>query len=114
LAQGSAFKIILDGLHGWLSITNKVKQEATMRTDDVLKFSSLFKVNVCHDTEENVWVAYCEDLGLSTEADSYEDLTERVWEIAPELYEMNGYKGNLKRLHLSFIQEQNFTDRMAL
>ncbi|HBS1685825.1 TPA: DUF1902 domain-containing protein, partial [Klebsiella pneumoniae] len=53
-----------------------------MRTDDVLKFSSLFKVNVCHDTEENVWVAYCEDLGLSTEADSYEDLTERVWEIA--------------------------------
>ncbi|EPZ5817772.1 DUF1902 domain-containing protein [Klebsiella pneumoniae] len=85
-----------------------------MRTDDVLKFSSLFKVNVCHDTEENVWVAYCEDLGLSTEADSYEDLTERVWEIASELYEMNGYKGNLKRLHLSFIQEQNFTDRMVL
>jgi hypothetical protein len=34
-----------------------------MRTDDVLKFSSLFKVNVCHDTEENVWVAYCEDMG---------------------------------------------------
>jgi hypothetical protein len=38
---------------------------------------------------EGVWTAVCDILGLVTEADSYEQLTERAWTIAPELIELN-------------------------
>ncbi|MEY8887221.1 DUF1902 domain-containing protein [Klebsiella pneumoniae] len=53
-------------------------------------------------------------LGLVTEAATYEELTERVWEVAPELYEMNGFGGNPSRISLSFNQEQSYSDRIAL
>lgn len=59
----------------------------------VVSFSRSFDVNVCHDHDDNVWVAECDALGLVTEAPTYEELTERVWQIAPELYEMNGFGG---------------------
>lgn len=52
-----------------------------------------FDVKVRHDHDENLWVAECDALGLVTEAPTYEELTERVWQIAPELYEMNGFGG---------------------
>ncbi|EDS8889484.1 DUF1902 domain-containing protein [Salmonella enterica] len=53
-----------------------------------------FDVKVYHDHDENVWVAECDALGLVTEASTYEELTERVWLIAPELYKLNGFGGN--------------------
>ncbi|EAQ6362744.1 hypothetical protein DOH76_12200 [Salmonella enterica subsp. enterica serovar Oranienburg] len=80
----------------------------------VVSFSRPFDVKVCHDYDENVWVAECDALGLVTEANTYEDLTKRVWEIAPELYELNGFGGNPARIHLLFTQEQSWSDRMAL
>ena len=43
------------------------------------------KVTVC----EGVWTAVCDALGLVTEADSYEQLIERAWEVAPDLIELN-------------------------
>ncbi len=73
-----------------------------------------FNVNVSHDHDENVWVAVCDALGLVTEAPTYEELTGRVWEIAPELYEMNGFGINPSRMRLSFNQEQSWSDRVAL
>ncbi len=85
-----------------------------MFNPQILKFSQPFNVEVCHDHEENVWVAQCDDLGLVTEADTYEELTQRVWEVAPELYEMNGFTGNPARIRLSFTQEQSYQDRIAL
>lgn len=80
----------------------------------VVSFSRPFDVKVCHDHDENVWVAECDALGLVTEASTYEELTERVWAIAPELYEMNGFGRNLARIRLSFTQEQSYSDRVAL
>lgn len=80
----------------------------------VVMFSRPFDVNVCHDHEDNVWVAQCDALGLVTEAATYEELTERVWEIAPELYVMNGLGSNPARISLSFNQEQSYSDRIAL
>lgn len=85
-----------------------------MRESTVVMFSRPFNVNVCHDHQENVWVAECDALGLVTEAATYEELTERVWEVAPELYEMNGFGGNPSRISLSFNQEQSYADRIAL
>ncbi|EOZ9391046.1 DUF1902 domain-containing protein [Enterobacter cancerogenus] len=85
-----------------------------MRESAVVIFSRPFDVNVCHDHEDNVWVAQCDALGLVTEAATYEELTERVWEIAPELYVMNGLGSNPVRISLSFNQEQSYSDRIAL
>ena len=85
-----------------------------MREASVVNFSRPFDVNVCHDQEVNMWVAECDALGLVTEARTYEELTERVWEIAPELYELNCRGGNPARISLSFNQEQSYTDRIAL
>ncbi|EIY5102168.1 DUF1902 domain-containing protein [Klebsiella variicola] len=85
-----------------------------MRELAVVMFSRPFDVNVCHDHEDNVWVAQCDALGLVTEAVTYEELTERVWEIAPELYIMNGLGSNPARISLSFNQEQSYSDRIAL
>ena len=85
-----------------------------MRESAVVMFSRPFDVNVCHDHEDNVWVGQCDALGLVTEAATYEELTERVWEIAPELYVMNGLGSNPARISLSFNQEQSYSDRIAL
>jgi hypothetical protein len=54
-------------------------------------------------TEHNgVWVAECDAIGLVTEADSFEELTRRAWEIAPELAELNGYPLQPGMLRLRF------------
>lgn len=65
----------------------------------------IFDVKVCHDHDENLWVAECDVLGLVTEAGTYEELIERVWGIAPDLYEINGFGKNLARIRLSFTQK---------
>ncbi|MCW7764329.1 DUF1902 domain-containing protein [Photorhabdus luminescens] len=69
-----------------------------------------FVVNVIHD---DMWIAECDELGLVTEAKTYDELTERVWEIAPELYEMN-LDGNPDGMKISFVQEQSYDSRIAL
>ncbi|WP_118984367.1 DUF1902 domain-containing protein [Photorhabdus sp. CRCIA-P01] len=70
-----------------------------------------FVVKVTHD---DVWIAECDELGLVTEAKSYDELTERVWEIAPELYELNELGSNPDGMKISFVQEQSYDSRMAL
>lgn len=85
-----------------------------MRTSTVVQFSRPFNVSVSHDIEENVWVAVCDALGLVTEAPTYEELTLRVWEVAPELYEMNGLGKNPGCIKLSFNQEQSYSEHIAL
>ena len=65
-------------------------------------FSRIIDVDFCHDHEDNVWVAQCDALGLVTEAATYEELTGRVWVIAPELYVMNGLGSNPAQVSLSF------------
>ncbi|TDB57252.1 DUF1902 domain-containing protein [Photorhabdus khanii] len=70
-----------------------------------------FVVKVTHD---DVWIAECDELGLVTEAKSYDELTERVWEIAPELYELNGLGNYPDGMRISFVQEQSYDSRIAL
>ncbi|EOL9123208.1 DUF1902 domain-containing protein [Enterobacter ludwigii] len=73
-----------------------------MKKTAVVMFSRLFDVDICHDHEDNIWVAQCDALSLVTEAATYEELTERVWVIAPELYVMNGLGSNPAHISLSF------------
>ncbi|KER03391.1 MULTISPECIES: DUF1902 domain-containing protein [Photorhabdus] len=70
-----------------------------------------FVVRVTHD---GVWIAECDELGLVTEAKSYDELTERVWEIAPELYELNRLGNYPDGMRISFVQEQSYDSRIAL
>lgn len=75
------------------------------------RLSPPFIVNVFH---QDMWIAECDDLGIATEASSYDELTEKVWEIAPELYEMNGFEGDPECIRLSFVHNQGADSRMAL
>ena len=53
-------------------------------------------VSVC----EGIWTAECDELGLVTEAQNYEELTHRALEIAPELAELN----RVENFKLRFVQ----------
>lgn len=53
---------------------------------------------------EGMWIAECDDIGLVTEAESYNQLTDRVWEIAPELFVENGLSGSADGMQISFFQ----------
>ena len=80
----------------------------------VFRFSKPFDVSIRHDRQENVWIAECDELGLVTEANTCEELKERVWALAPELYEMNGLGQHPEHIRLSFTQIQSRSDRIAL
>ncbi|MDR3157415.1 MAG: DUF1902 domain-containing protein [Zoogloeaceae bacterium] len=60
-----------------------------------------FQVDVSF--EDGGYIAECEAIGLVTEADTYEELLERAWEIAPEIAELNGITGAFS---LVFCQTQ--------
>lgn len=49
-----------------------------------------FIAEVVFDPECSMWVVSCEELSVTTEAPSYEAMTARFWEIAPEIAELNG------------------------
>jgi hypothetical protein len=51
---------------------------------------------------DGVWTAVCDELGLVTEADDLETLEERVWELAPELAELNGLDIDAGDLRIHF------------
>lgn len=71
-----------------------------------------FTVNVTHTG--GAWIAECDELGLVTEADSFDALTERAWLIAPELAEENGFGGDPAHMHLLFQHEQSAPEPLAL
>ncbi|WP_151732241.1 DUF1902 domain-containing protein [Acinetobacter ursingii] len=59
-----------------------------------------FIVNVTHI--DGIWVGENDDLGLVTEAKSYDELTERVWEIAPELADLNDLDIDIEDMRITF------------
>lgn len=52
--------------------------------------------------QDNMWIAECDELCLVTEAPTYDELTERVWEVMPDLVEANGLACNIESMCLSF------------
>ncbi|MDD2722568.1 MAG: DUF1902 domain-containing protein [Methylovulum sp.] len=53
-----------------------------------------------------IWTAECSPLGVVTEVESYDDLLARVWQIAPELAELNDLGVDADNLRLRFSHEQ--------
>jgi hypothetical protein len=58
-------------------------------------FGPSYDVNVYLAPEGDRWIAEADALPLATEADTLDSLISRVWEIAPEIAELNGHKGSL-------------------
>lgn len=71
-----------------------------------LKTDQCIVVNVSHDSECGMWVAVCDEIGLVTESETYEGLTERVWEIAPEIAVENGINVSTETIRINAILKQ--------
>lgn len=59
---------------------------------------------------DGMFTAECDALHLVTEASTFEALTERVWEIAPDMIEANNLEIELDSLRLSFKFAQSAHD----
>lgn len=81
---------------------------------NVIPFPKTFTVTVIHDPEDGMWIAECDEIGLVTEAETYESLTWRVWEIAPEVAVANGFNVTIDTLRLNFQHTETASDRISL
>jgi len=72
------------------------------------RINPAYVVQVTH--AEGMWIAESDALGLVTEAKTYEALVDRVWEIAPELLEMNEIDLHPDDLRLSFQHVESSQD----
>ncbi len=61
---------------------------------------------------EGIWTAESDLFGLVTEADTYEQLLDRVWQIAPELAELNNVGISFDSICLHFYHEET-VNRLA-
>ncbi|SFN18837.1 DUF1902 domain-containing protein [Nitrosomonas communis] len=75
--------------------------------------TSFFIAKVSNDSECGMLIAICDELGLATESKTYEGLTERVWEIAPEIAAENGIDISIETI-ISFQQNQTAKDRGSM
>lgn len=66
------------------------------------KTYTTFTFEVTHDEDSDMWIAVCDELVTATEAETYETLTKRVWEIAPEMARENGHNISADCLRLRF------------
>jgi hypothetical protein len=74
-----------------------------------------YVAEVIFDPECGMWVATCEELSVTTEAASYEALTARVWEIAPEVAEMNGLTFDANtRIQFRHVEDASSHQRTAM
>jgi hypothetical protein len=60
--------------------------------------------------ENGIYTAQCDEIGLVTEEKTYEALTERVWEIAPELVEGNLPDVDSENIRIQFQHIQSASD----
>jgi predicted RNase H-like HicB family nuclease len=59
--------------------------------ETLMKEPKVYNIQVFWDAEAKVWVATSEDVsGLATEADTLENLNDKLREITPELLILNG------------------------
>ena len=61
-----------------------------------------FDVAVIYDSEENLWVAQCDSLGIVTEANTFESLTQRVQGLIPDMIAVNKIELGYRKPYLNF------------
>lgn len=73
----------------------------------------LVLIRALWDADAGVWVATSEDIpGLATEAETLEDLRDKVVAMIPELFEANGITLDVAEIPVHFLAEQ--TTRVAI
>lgn len=77
------------------------------------KRSAPFIANVVFDAESGMWVASCDALHTMTEATSYEALTARFWDIAPEIAVANGVASDAA-ICIQFRHLEDAASRIAM
>ncbi|MDO8351484.1 MAG: DUF1902 domain-containing protein [Gallionella sp.] len=75
---------------------------------NIIAFIKPLAVTITHD--EGMWVAACDALFLATEAETFEALTARVWELAPDMIEANDLSLDPKSLRFDFQYTQSADD----
>ena len=59
-------------------------------------------VAVIYDNEENLWVAQCDLLGIVTEAETFESLTQQVQGLVPDMIAVNQIELGPRKPYLNF------------
>ncbi len=62
-----------------------------------------FDVQIEHDNESGYWFAECNQLGLVTEAENLDALTNKVQKLAPDMAIENGFNNKSIQLHLEYL-----------
>jgi len=102
------------------TLTRKgVCNNASMSNAVPLSKPVTFDVEVTHaiaqdEADRTMWVAVCDGLHVVTEAETYEGLVHRVWEIAPEMAQENGLNVAPDELRLRFIHVESFSESLAM
>jgi len=60
-------------------------------------------INIFHYPEDDIWLAECDEIGLVTEAKTYDALVARALEIVSELAVENGVIQKNENLTASFV-----------
>ncbi len=80
-----------------------------MKELDGVRIDHSFNIEVIFDSEVNVWVALCDEIGLATEGDSHDAVIKRANLIIPELIKANGFPARDANYVLNYV-----THRVAL
>lgn len=79
---------------------------------NIIAFRKPLTVTVTHG--EGVYTAECDALHLVTEAKTFETLTARVWELAPDMIDANNLSFDPKSLLFNFEFSQSADELLAL
>ncbi|MBN9010571.1 MAG: DUF1902 domain-containing protein [Rhizobiales bacterium] len=79
----------------------------TLRPDAEAEAVSEYPVSLYLAPEADMWIAESDALPIATEAATLDALIERVWEIAPEIAELNGHRC---KLNLRFEKKRASTN----
>jgi hypothetical protein len=90
-----------------VDLANKSGQSVDLFLAKLIKNTKTDVFEVIVSVHEGIWTAECDQLGLVTEADSYDELVERACLIAPELAELNHLAVDADKLSLAFFHEQS-------
>lgn len=75
-----------------------------------------YVVEVMYDIEDNIpsWIGTCDKLHLVTEGRTYEELQSKVWEIAPEMHQLQGFGKETDNIRIAFVQTETHAEYQRL
>ena len=65
-----------------------------------------YTVNIDWDSEVGVWFAFCDDIPLATESNSFDALIEKVKNIAYEILPLNNIEATNVSLNFTTMREE--------